>query len=184
MRAIEGNAAELLMAMGAAGGGTQRDDAVRWTIGGSPIDYHNAVVAADLDDDTADQAIAESVAELRAHRVPGSWHVGPSMRPADLGDRLLTAGFTHGGTEPGMALDLTQVGGPTSASADSDALRITRVQSDEVLTTWAATLAQGFVPSTSASVSANTAKSTSTSGRLRAEVWGLATHIGGYPPRT
>lgn len=144
VRAIEDNAAELLMAMGAAGGGTQRDDAVRWTIGGSPIDYHNAVVAADLEDDTADQAIAESVAELRAHRVPGCWHVGPSMRPADLGDRLLAAGFTHGGTEPGMALDLTQVGGSSPTAADSGALRITRVESDEDLTTWAATLAQGF----------------------------------------
>ena len=49
VRAIEDNAAELLMAMGAAGGGVQRDDGTaRWTIGGSPIDYHNAVVAADL----------------------------------------------------------------------------------------------------------------------------------------
>ncbi len=47
MRAIEDNAAELLMAMGTAGGGTQRETSdVRWTIGGSPIDYHNAVVVA------------------------------------------------------------------------------------------------------------------------------------------
>ncbi|WP_238161280.1 hypothetical protein [Kribbella antibiotica] len=47
VRAIEDNTAELLMAMGAAGGGSQRDDATaRWTIGGSPLDYHNAVVAA------------------------------------------------------------------------------------------------------------------------------------------
>ena len=41
VHAIEANAAELLMRMGAAGGGEQREDpSLRWTIGGSPIDYH------------------------------------------------------------------------------------------------------------------------------------------------
>lgn len=76
VRAIEDNAAELLMAMGAAGGGEQRDDAVaRWTIGGSTIDYHNAVVAA-----SDERAVAESLALLKKHGVPGNWHVGPSMK--------------------------------------------------------------------------------------------------------
>ncbi|HWD82291.1 MAG TPA: N-acetyltransferase, partial [Kribbella sp.] len=63
VRAIEDNLAELLMAMGAAGGGSQRvDDRATWTIGGSPIDYHNAVVrASDAD------VIAESLAELKKY---------------------------------------------------------------------------------------------------------------------
>ncbi|HEY0473158.1 MAG TPA: N-acetyltransferase, partial [Kribbella sp.] len=82
VRAIEGNAAELLMRMGAAGGGSQRADGrVRWTIGGSPIDYHNAVVAADLSGEEADEVIADSLQTMKSHGVPGCWHVGPSMRP-------------------------------------------------------------------------------------------------------
>ncbi|TCN34869.1 acetyltransferase (GNAT) family protein [Kribbella orskensis] len=153
VRAIEENAAELLMAMGAAGGGRQRDEAgVRWTIGGSPIDYHNAIVAADLTAQTADAVIAESLHELKNNNVPGSWHVGPSMRPADLGERLLAAGFTHGGSEPGMAIPLAeltdpaQLAGPAEPvdSARTTGLRVERVRTEEELGVWVETLGRGF----------------------------------------
>jgi GNAT superfamily N-acetyltransferase len=142
VRAIEANAAELLIRMGAAGGGELRDDpSLRWTIGGSPIDYHNCVVAADLDPADADQAIAESLQRMKDLSVPGSWHVGPSMRPADLGERLIAAGFSHGGAEPGMAVNLAELNETPTGPAD---LGIARVDSDDVLATWAATLARGF----------------------------------------
>ncbi|WP_020385719.1 GNAT family N-acetyltransferase [Kribbella catacumbae] len=137
IRAIEDNAAELLLAMGAAGGGRQRSDhEVRWTIGGSPIDYHNAVVSCAADD--ADQVIAESLQELKNHGVPGSWHVGPSMRPLDLGDRLLAAGFSHAGSEPGMALRLTEL-----REAEAAGLRVERIGLAE-LGVWEHTLGRGF----------------------------------------
>lgn len=141
-RAIEDNAAELLMAMGQAGGGEQRaDPTVRWTIGGSPIDYHNCVVHADLDPSGADAVAAESLHRMRAHGVPGTWHVGPSMRPADLPERLLAAGFAFGGSEPGMAVDLHALrpGGPAPAG-----LTIERVRDGAELATWSAALARGF----------------------------------------
>jgi GNAT superfamily N-acetyltransferase len=142
VRAIEGNAAELLMTMGAAGGGRQRDEAgVRWTIGGSPIDYHNAVVAASLDDASADRVIAESLQVLKDQAVPGSWHVGPSMRPLDLGARLPAAGFTHGGSEPGMAVELSQL---SETRLAPDGLRVARVDSDDALEIWTETLGRGF----------------------------------------
>jgi hypothetical protein len=139
VRAIEDNAAELLMAMGTAGGGRQRETPeVRWTIGGSPIDYGNAVVDADLHD--ADAVIAESLVELRNQGLPGSWHVGPSMRPDDLGERLVAAGFEHGGSEPGMAVRIPELIPPSAVPG----LEIIRVRDDETVTTWAATLGQGF----------------------------------------
>ena len=141
VRAIEDNAAELLMAMGAAGGGVQRESAeVRWTIGGSPIDYHNAVVAAALRAEDADEVIAESLAELRRFDVPGCWHVGPSMQPADLGERLVAAGFTPGGREPGMAVRISELITPSVVPG----LEITRVRDDEALRAWEATLGRGF----------------------------------------
>ncbi|MFI6833409.1 GNAT family N-acetyltransferase [Kribbella sp. NPDC050241] len=136
VRAIEENAAELLMAMGAAGGGVQRDDAAaRWTIGGSPIDYHNAEVGA-----AGEQVIAESLAELRNHGVPGSWHVGPAMRSDGLAERLVAGGFTFGGSEPGMAVRLDELRTPAVVPG----LEITRVRDDEELATWEATLGRGF----------------------------------------
>ncbi|ADB34395.1 GCN5-related N-acetyltransferase [Kribbella flavida DSM 17836] len=142
VRAIEHNTAELLLAMGRAGGGTQRDDpGLRWTLGGSPIDYHNAVVAADLTAEEADRAIAESLRLLRTYGVPGSWHVGPSTRPRDLGDRLLAAGFTYGGSEPGMAVEPAVLSDEPTGPGN---LRIARVLDEQSLAVWAATLGRGF----------------------------------------
>ncbi|MFI5712427.1 GNAT family N-acetyltransferase [Kribbella sp. NPDC051620] len=138
IRAIEDNAAELLLAMGAAGGGRQRvDDEVRWTIGGSPLDYHNAVVSCTATD--ADLVIAESLQELRKFGVPGGWHVGPSMRPLDLGERLVAAGFSYGGPEPGMALRLAEL-----REAEVAGLRVERLLEVDQLTVWAQTLGRGF----------------------------------------
>ena len=108
--AVEANGAEFLLALGRAGGGQQRRDAqVTWSIGGSPIDYHNAVVAANLAPEQIDQVIDQSRALLEQYRVPGTWHVGPAMRPANLGERLLARGFRYGGYGIGMALPLAQL---------------------------------------------------------------------------
>jgi GNAT superfamily N-acetyltransferase len=138
VRAIEDNLAELLMAMGAAGGGSQRvDDRAEWTIGGSPIDYHNAVVrAADVD------VVAESLAELKKYGVPGTWHVGPSMRieRAALTAAMTGSGFVAAGSEPGMAVRIGELVAPAAVPG----LSITRVLDDDALAVWEATLGQGF----------------------------------------
>jgi hypothetical protein len=142
IQALEDNTAELLLRMGTTGGGVRRDDTkVRWTIGGSPLDYHNAVVAADLPADEADAVIAESLELMKAHKVPGTWHVGPSMRPADLGQRLLKAGFAYDGREPAMAVELSKL---TKEKPGPAELQITRVRTDEELAVWENTLGRGF----------------------------------------
>jgi hypothetical protein len=95
IHAIEENTAAFLLALGRAGGREERDDTeITWTIGGSPLSYHNAIVRANLTLETADAAILVSRERLVAHGVPGSWRVGLSMRPTDLGQRLLAMGFT------------------------------------------------------------------------------------------
>jgi GNAT superfamily N-acetyltransferase len=139
--AIEENGAEFLMTMGRAGGGEERDDdKLRWTIGGSPIDYHNAVVGANLDATGADAAIDASLAALRAHHVPGTWHVGPGMSPADLGQRLVDRGFIHAGDDVGMAVDLHGLRSmPLPAG-----LVISRVRTHDDLAVWVETLGKGF----------------------------------------
>jgi ribosomal protein S18 acetylase RimI-like enzyme len=142
IQAIEHNTAELLLRMGTTGGGARRDDAtVRWTIGGSPLDYHNAVVAADLTAGDADAVIAESAELMKAHGVPGTWHVGPSMRPGDLGERLLAAGFTDEGREPAMAVEIQAFTSDELGPAD---LEISRVHTEQDLAVWVDTLGRGF----------------------------------------
>ena len=84
------------------------------------------MVRAELAPAEADEVIAASIRRMRARGVPGTWHVGPSMRPADLAGRWLRAGRTHGGSEPGMAADLHVLNEDLPGG-----LRIERVRDEE-----------------------------------------------------
>ena len=86
IEAIEANTTEFLLTLGRVGGGEERDDpAIQWIIGGAPVAYHNGVVRADLPSDRVDEPILASIERFQTCHVPGSWHVGPSMRPETLG---------------------------------------------------------------------------------------------------
>jgi GNAT superfamily N-acetyltransferase len=140
--AIEENGAEFLTALGRAAAAEERDDGrVRWVIGNSPIDYHNCVVYADLAQEEADGEIEASLKRMRAHGVPGSWHIGPSMRPPDLGARLIAHGFEYGGDDIGMAVDLSEL--PHEVPAPDD-LVIEQVHDEAGLAAWVEALGSGF----------------------------------------
>ena len=141
-RAIETNGEEFLITLGRAAGAEERNDpSVRWVIGDIPIDYHNCVVRADLSPEVADGVILESLERFRSHGSPGSWHVGPSTRPADIGERLLAHGFSYGGDDIGMAVDLSSLRDDLPVP---DGLEIERVRDEATLVAWQAVLAQGF----------------------------------------
>jgi len=142
VRAIEENAEEFLVALGRAAGAEERDDRkARWVIGDIPIDYHNCVVRAELSPEEADGVILESLERFGANGVPGSWHVGPSMRPEDLGERLLKHSFSYGGRDIGMAADLSAL---PEIMPPLEAFTIERVRDEEDLAAWRGTLARGF----------------------------------------
>jgi GNAT superfamily N-acetyltransferase len=73
--------------------------------------------------------------------VPGSWHVGPSTRPTDLGERLLAHGFEYGGDDIGMAVDLVRL--PEGVIVP-DGFAIERVRAEDDLAAWVQTLGLGF----------------------------------------
>lgn len=139
-RAIEDNGAGFLLAMGRAGGGEERTGRLHWIIGGSPIGYHNAVVGARLDRRSADAGIAASLACMRRHRVPGSWHVGPGMRPADIGQRLVDHGCFYAGDDIGMAVALERL----AEEPPPPDFAVTRVADAAGLADWVGTLGKGF----------------------------------------
>lgn len=140
--AIEENGAEFLLAMGRAAGAEEHcTSSVHWIIGGSPIDYHNCVVRADLGPADADTTIAASIARFEAHGVPGTWHVGPSMWPLHLGDRLLRHGFVESGADIDMAIELDQL--PASLPGP-ETLVIERVADELSLAAWTSVLARSF----------------------------------------
>lgn len=140
---VEANISAFLIEMGAAGGGTQRDDdEIAWTIGGSPIGYHNAVVTCFAPSPTrASMLIDDWVAELDRRKLPGSWHLSPSMTPAELPDLLTRAGFQDGGEEPAMALHLDDL--PDVPRGDAQ-LAIQVVERAADLDRYRAVLSDGF----------------------------------------
>ncbi len=141
LSAIEANSAEFLLEMGRAGGAEERyDEFVHWTIGGSPIDYNNAVVRATIPPERADAVIQASRKAMRAHGVPGTWHVSPSMRPLDLPERLAANRFVYSGNDTAMAADLDQIP-PLEVSDD---ITIRRVVTDDDMGIWIDTLGRGF----------------------------------------
>jgi predicted GNAT family acetyltransferase len=141
-RAIESNGEEFLLELGRAAGAEERDDwRIRWVIGNSPIDYHNCVVHADLTPEETDYVILESLERFRAHKVPGSWHVGLSMQPPDLGERLLAHGFDYGGDDIGMAADLLALREDLRLP---EGFTVERVRDERSLAAWTDTLAAGF----------------------------------------
>lgn len=142
IRAIEENGAEFLLAMGrAAGAEEHRTPEIHWVIGSSPIDYHNCVVRAQLTPDTADVAISASIERFEAHGVPGSWHVGPSMQPPNLRDRLRRHGFVEAEEDIGMAIDL---GALPEAVPVPESFTIERVVDERGLTAWTSVIARSF----------------------------------------
>jgi ribosomal protein S18 acetylase RimI-like enzyme len=138
---IESNVARFLLEMGAVGGGSTRADAeVTWTVGGSPIGYHNAVVACDgADTARARELIGAFHDELRRRALPGSWHVTPSMRPPDLVELLLDAGFVDGGDEPAMAAQLTG-----DLAAEPTDMTVSVVEDATAMSEYRDVLAAGF----------------------------------------
>ena len=139
---VEANVRAFLLAMGRAGGGVERDDGeVVWTVGGSPIGYHNAVVACAVDPARADEVIEQWAGELDHRGVPGSWHLSPSMRPADLAARLVAHGFEDGGEEPAMVADL---GAPVPRLPPVAGLVVDRVRTTSDLDAYRDVLAAGF----------------------------------------
>ena len=72
---IETNFVEFLLSMGRAGGAVERlDDEIAWTIGGSPIGYHNAVVRCTASEGRSGFLVEEWRDALRQRSLPGSWH--------------------------------------------------------------------------------------------------------------
>ena len=138
---IESNVAEFLLTMGRTGGGSERaDDEITWTVGGSPIGYHNAVVRCAAPRARGRALVEEWRTELSSRSLPGSWHLSPTVRPSELGEHLTEAGFVDGGDEPAMAAVLSDLG-DTSSPAD---LEIARVETDDDLEDYRGVLAAGF----------------------------------------
>ncbi|WP_031070191.1 GNAT family N-acetyltransferase [Streptomyces sp. NRRL WC-3742] len=89
----------------------ERDGAVIRQVG-APHDW-NGVLWSDLDEAGADAAIAAQIGHFTALGLDFEWKTYAHDRPADLGERLLAAGFTAEDEEAVMVADVHEL--PTDA---------------------------------------------------------------------
>ena len=106
--AIDANFAEEMAAFGRylPGAELHEDPEVEWFITGLPSSLFNGVLLTNIHSDDIDAKIEEIQGHYKARRVPMSWGVGQSTRPANLGTYLEAHGFTYVDSQDGMAADL------------------------------------------------------------------------------
>ena len=85
------------------------DPDVAWAVAPVADTFRNVVLAARLTEADADRRIADLVAAYSGGDTGFVWWVGPSDSPADLGERLTTAGLSMEGQAPAMAANLADV---------------------------------------------------------------------------
>jgi ribosomal protein S18 acetylase RimI-like enzyme len=119
-----------------------RDDSeLFWYVTGLPDAAFNSVMYANLAPDRVDAAVDELFRLRETHDVPIGWLVGPSSRPLDLPERLLTRGLQHHVDLTPMTLVLASL--PAEA-APTPGLTIEPVTSPEVLEEWIVAETRGF----------------------------------------
>ena len=107
--AIDANFAEEMAAFGRylPGAELREDPEVEWFITGLPSSLFNGVLLTNILSDDIDAKIEVIMGHYKARRVPMSWAVGQSTRPANLGAYLAARGFSHVHTQDGMAVILS-----------------------------------------------------------------------------
>ena len=109
--AIEANMYALLPLFGRlAGAQYVETPALRRSITSVPFGLFNSLMAAKLEDDSADQVIQEIVADAQRRQMPILWWTGPLTEPTDLEKRLVGFGFRAADDHaPGMAVELAKL---------------------------------------------------------------------------
>src|SRR5215469_16028624 len=90
----------------------QAGPVVRWTAAGGP--GWSGIAWSDLDDETADEAIADQVRFFRGRGERFEWKLYSYDQPADLGQRLHAAGFVRGDEESLMIAEVAELAGLAS----------------------------------------------------------------------
>jgi len=142
VEAIEASQFEYLMDLGRSPQVmTHQDPELTWFLIGVPYPGFNRIVRAQFEADDTDAKILAALAPFKARGVPMLWHIGPSTRPTDLGERLIAHGLTHSAEEPGMAADLWALEDAPSSPAG---LRVQHVEDMETLKQWSQITARAF----------------------------------------
>jgi GNAT superfamily N-acetyltransferase len=137
------------------------DDELFWYVTGLPDAAFNSIMYANLAPERIDAAVEELQWLRRLYDVPMGWLIGPSSRPADLGERLAARGLVHRttltpmtvalasvqagpSTVPGSAAEAGGIEGLSVEAGTVPGLTVERVRDAAVLEAWIAAEARGF----------------------------------------
>jgi GNAT superfamily N-acetyltransferase len=115
-------------------------DLIRFTTGIS-FPFFNGVFRAQLNFESIDTIITETVNYYTARQIPMFWWTGPATQPPDLGIHLEAHGLISKGELPVMAIDLSALPQEESLPAN---LEITLVNDIESLKHWVRIAMVGF----------------------------------------
>ena len=119
----------------------RRDDDCIWTISRCRFSLCNVLLEAHFGPTDVDARIERALAPFLASDINVMWKLGPSTRPADLGDRLAKHGFFALPTLRGMALDLASL---APAPVGPSGLDVRAVADAETLQLWRQAVGRGF----------------------------------------
>ena len=119
-----------------------------WLTSGIPIAEYSVVARTTFAPETSaaatDARIAAVLDYFAARKLGMQWYLGPSSRPADMGQRLLAHGLAHLGNAPGMAADLDNLAALSAGVAPPEGLVVRRVSHGGLLRQWARVAAEGY----------------------------------------
>lgn len=123
------------------GAEAHKGDDVSWCITGILARACNVVFNARLKPENVDSIIKSVIKKARTNNVPVRWYVGKNTEPEDLGEHLISHGFTTDGPAPMMAIDLLTLKEDTCTASG---LNIIEVKDIDTLKTWNNVCSRGF----------------------------------------
>ena len=118
-----------------------KGDDISWCITDIPARPCNVVFNARLKPENVDSVIKSVIEKARTKNVPLRWYVGKNTEPADLGESLISHGFTTDGAVPMMAVDLQTLKEDTHTLSG---LNVAEIKDTDNLKVWTNVASRGF----------------------------------------
>jgi hypothetical protein len=118
-----------------------KGDNISWCITDIPVRACNVIFNARLKLENVDSVIKSVIGKARVKNVPLRWYIGKNTQPANLGEHLISHGFTTDGPVPMMAVDLQTLEKDTRPI---EGLEIAEVKDNDTMAIWCDVCSRGF----------------------------------------